>query len=521
MDSNIPEEEPGLQGPPPALQSPVTINAPVPDQPTPPLTNLQRFDQAVATQPKPITGIRRVANSFVRGGIPGLASELLDPSAKRQEYAQSIDNITNRQKIEHAQKSEDLTDAYKNAQMGEMKSREEDRTQRREDADLGRQRQIADSGWQEVAANQPPEMAAPGEQPKWEYAKIEGKTYRRPSEFAKTQQKREGEQANWEALPDNVATALGIPIGQKVDPKKFDSFVRLYEAHNKNEGASPEAQVASRTKTADMTGLKGRDRQVYIATGRIERPAQVSVSMGGGTGHAPGNDAKDIAQAIRDGNQPPDLKGMYRLTAPVRAELARSGYDLTTAQRDWSAIQKHIATLNGTQQERLRQAVTFTYDSLPKIETLYQEWVQVAGSSGLKGFNKANLAVSKQLGGRAGAVAHNLETQINDLTSELGTVYKGGNASTDESLRLAAANLKADWNEETFKRAVDQIRQNLQIRKNSIMNSEPVGVSEGSKYAPKRPPALEAPGGGPQPSGVPGVGQTFNGSKVLKVEKVK
>lgn len=196
-------------------------------------------------------------------------------------------------------------------------------------------------------------------------------------------------------------------------------------------------------------------------------------------------DAKDIAEAIISGTQPPVLTGLYRNGGPVRAELARRGYDLATAQRDWTAVQKHLATLNSNQQERLRQAITFTHDSVDIIEDLYDQWKQAAGVSGFKVLNRATLATMKQLPGDAGSLAQNLEAQINDLTSEMATVYKGGNSSTDEGLRLAAENLKADWNEATFGRALTQIRKNLEIRKNSIMSSQPAGVSQDSPYMPE------------------------------------
>lgn len=238
----------------------------------------------------------------------------------------------------------------------------------------------------------------------------------------------------------------------------------------------------------------------------------------GGVG-TPGSqsDAKDIAGAIISGDQPPDLKGLYRLGGPVKAELARQGYDLTTAQRDWQAIQKHLSTLNGPQQERLRQAITFTYDSLDVIEDLFNQWKKEKLAGGVRVLNRGALAFSKQLPGQAGATAQALEAQINDLVSELGTVYKGGNSSTDESLKLASQNLRADWNEETFRKQINLIRKNLQIRRNSITNSSPAGVSAGSPYTPK----VAAEPAAPQAGGIPQVGQTFNGGKVLKVERVQ
>lgn len=222
-------------------------------------------------------------------------------------------------------------------------------------------------------------------------------------------------------------------------------------------------------------------------------PAAAAVAPG-----ASADDPKIIAQGIMNGHQPPDTKGLYRNGSSVRAELERNGYDLVTAQRDWQAVQKHLSTLNGQQQERLRQAVSFTYDSLDQIEQLYDEWKKEAGVSGVKVFNRAALAASKHLPGKAGEAATLLESQINDLTSELGTVYKGGNGSTDESLRLAGENLKAEWNEGTFKRGVQQIRKNLQIRRNSINNSQAAGVSADSPYLPQQQPGSgDGRGGGP------------------------
>lgn len=194
------------------------------------------------------------------------------------------------------------------------------------------------------------------------------------------------------------------------------------------------------------------------------------------------------------GEQPPVLTGLYRASTSVRAELARNKFDLTKAQSDWEAMKKHISTLNGPQQERLRQAISFTTDSLDNIENLYKEWTSKGYNTQFKALNKVTLQAAKQFGGEAGSVAQQLEAQINDLASELGTVYKGGNSSTDESLKLAAENLKGNWNELTFKRALQQVRQNLTIRRNSIMNSQSVTPSGANQYEPKQPePPKAAP----------------------------
>lgn len=204
----------------------------------------------------------------------------------------------------------------------------------------------------------------------------------------------------------------------------------------------------------------------------------------------------DIADAIANGLQPPVTTGLYRFAGPVRAALAKRGYNLSEANRDWTAIQRHLASLNGPQQERLRQSVTFAYDSLDVIDDLFDKWKKLGGASGYRVLNKAALKASKQIPGPLGEAATALDAQINDLISEMATVYRGGNASTDEALRVASANLSSDWNEDQFKTQTGLMRKNLQIRRNAIMTSGPVGVSPGSPYAPEIPPH-ERVGAGP------------------------
>lgn len=208
-------------------------------------------------------------------------------------------------------------------------------------------------------------------------------------------------------------------------------------------------------------------------------PQKISVSTGVGGG----TDARSIADAIKRGEQPPILTGMSRHIADqVRSLLAKEGFQLAKAEMDWKATQKHLSTLNGPQQERLAQAITFTRDSLPIIEDLAAKWK--AGRYPL--LNKANLIAAKNgvYGKEAASLATQLDGQINDLVSELATVYKGGNSSTDKSLELAAKNLKSDWSETTIKDNIALIRKNLTIRENSMASSGVHGIGE-SLYSPK------------------------------------
>jgi hypothetical protein len=205
------------------------------------------------------------------------------------------------------------------------------------------------------------------------------------------------------------------------------------------------------------------------------------------------NDAKDIADAIENGDQPPTLQGLYRNAGPVRAELARRGFPLAQATMDWEATKKFISSLNSTQQVRLRQNIDTASDSLNKLEGLYNEWQKLGPASGFKVLNHGALVAMKNLPGRPGAVAQALDAQIADLTSELGSVYMGGNSPTDHALALAKQNFSSDWNKDTFEEGLKQARANIKIRQNSIIHAQAAGTSGNFQYGAQLPAEAPAP----------------------------
>jgi hypothetical protein len=232
------------------------------------------------------------------------------------------------------------------------------------------------------------------------------------------------------------------------------------------------------------------------------------------------DDVKQIAGAILNGQQPPDVKGLYRNAAPVKAELARNGFDLTKANLEWQASQHYMATMNGTQQTRMRQAVSVASDSLDKIDQLFQQWQQVGPASGFKIINKSSLAAAKQLPGEAGAVANALDAQIADFSGELGNIIMGGNSPTDHALELAGRNLSSDWNEATMKKLIPQLKENIGYRRNAIMNSGPAGVASDSVYQPRTGgagAATPAPAAAPAPAASSGAVTMKDGTSWKKV----
>lgn len=232
---------------------------------------------------------------------------------------------------------------------------------------------------------------------------------------------------------------------------------KVKREHPKWSGAEVESEVWKRYRKAIA------DIQVNVAKEKAEEAKKIWEP-----------EAQKIGDAIISGKQPPELSGwgMAKIAPQTRSYLADKGYDFTAANLDWIAQKKYMQTLNGPQQTRLRQATQFAYDSLDVVERLAKQWD--AGPYPI--LNKANMLLAKQgaYGQEAAKIATQLETQIADLTSELGTVYKGGNSSTDESLKLAATNLNGNWSRDVLEGNIELTRNNLKIRLNSIKHTGPI-----------------------------------------------
>ena len=229
---------------------------------------------------------------------------------------------------------------------------------------------------------------------------------------------------------------------------------------------------------------------------RQEASKSPTAAQGGGK-----SDVQETVAGWADGSLPPIISGRASKDYnALMAEAHRQHFDLSKANQDWTATQKYLGTLNGAQQTRLRQATEQVAETVPLVRSLVTEW----DSAGIPYLSAGNLAAAKKgaYGNKAQSLANRLDAQIADMTSELGTVYKGGNSSTDESLRLAARNLQGDWSKKAALDALDQIEQNIKYRRNS-MKLGPV-TDGNNKYAPNLG-GPETGGGAPEQKPIPGI----------------
>lgn len=319
----------------------------------------------------------------------------------------------------------------------------------------------------------------------------------RPDAYTLAREKYKALGVDVSSIPETYAPEVVQGFIDRVTPKaEPKSDYTMGTTRYSGETNQPIATAPAATpKPSLITGVDAQGNPIRVEDKPGARVYQ-RPDTGGSGQNADMADVKLHVDGVMNGSLPPEIPSRSSRTyEALMAEFQRRGYNLTQAVNDWRATQRYLTSLNSTQQTRLRQAVSFTKDSLDVIEDLSGQWQ--GGRFPI--LNKANLAAARNgvYGDEVASVATRLESQIADLVSELGTVYKGGNSSTDESLRLAGENLKTNWSEKVLRDNIAQVRKNLQIRENSLRSGMPAGTSDNNPYYtgdPRNvPPTLATP----------------------------
>lgn len=285
------------------------------------------------------------------------------------------------------------------------------------------------------------------------------------------------------APPEEPTAISASPDGSKVTMRpaaplsERERILRSVPGHIRPELEQMYSKIDMAQNEQDL-----KKRQMAVDEGRLDETKRHNQA----TENASVGDVQDAVQGMMDGSIPPQLPSRAtKEYTQLLAEAKRRGYNLAQAATDWTATQKHIASMNGAQQLRLNQSVNALPEMLDTVEGLAKQWK--AGPFPL--LTRANLALAKNgaFGQDAAAIANKLDAQIADVTADLGNVYMGGNSPTDHALELAGKSLKGEWSERVLLEMIDLARQNVRIRKNSISNTGVMGASANNPYAVPAP----------------------------------
>lgn len=260
-----------------------------------------------------------------------------------------------------------------------------------------------------------------------------------------------------------------------------EGLLGLHAKHGTDYGLGIKDIVDQYGKIANRTALMnvyGTDE-----SGNIVPKGQVPKGSRMVTEKAPVEEISAIGDAVINGDQPPDLRGLYGKSGAVRAYLQSKGFNLTKANRDWMATNKYVTSLNAPQQVRLNQTIDSVSQGIPALRDL-------SGELQRTDFNPSNYVIVKgqqngiQLDPRKmnslnpdqRQVAVKYVTQINLLRDEGAQVFSGGYAPQESAFKLIDEILNPYYSNPSTNAALDQLEYNLKIRKNAITNGRPMSI---------------------------------------------
>lgn len=181
-----------------------------------------------------------------------------------------------------------------------------------------------------------------------------------------------------------------------------------------------------------------------------------------------------LAEGVKAGTIPPDPEGLGRqgLYGEVVAKLQKDGVNFNVLRQQYMAQKRLINTENSPQGVRLDIAVRSGLAMYDKVDQLSTQW----DGLGIGLLSRANLkaALEGYKGPAAAKVAHELEGQIAQLTSDVATVEQNGMTPTNEARDVAKQGLEAWWGDGTIKAMTAQGRANMRIRDTARKETVPI-----------------------------------------------
>jgi Chaperone of endosialidase len=213
--------------------------------------------------------------------------------------------------------------------------------------------------------------------------------------------------------------------------------------------------------------------------------------------------ARNIANGIKSGRQPPTMIGLYGQSGAVRSALEEDGFDLAKAQLQYKQAEKQVATLNGPQMVRfvgLAHSVDSTIDEVRQLS-------KAMANSGIPKLNAAKLALYMQAEGNSanGQLAARYVGAVNTLKEEFANLANGGYAPTDAAWDLANRQINADYGDKQLGASLDEVQRLIRYRVSAMPGLSTMGPGTANRYTGQQgsPPSAASATAPAAPTGIP------------------
>jgi hypothetical protein len=284
--------------------------------------------------------------------------------------------------------------------------------------------------------------------------------------------------------------------GQQQGMPQFDLQTLASRINQANPGLPPQAMVAALTRAVPLLNVQGRQDLMMLRLEMQQQIANAKLSQGDrrldqgdrrldrGDERAAESksEAQDIVDAMKRGDQPPTMTGLYRLAPEVRALAAKQGVDLAKMQQEWSRAQKQILSLNGPQMIRYQGLAHSVVNTIDEVKRLSQEME----NSGIPLLNHAKMVAYAQTQGNSpnGQLVAKYMAGINTLKEEFANLAQGGYAPTESAWGLANQQINGDYGVKQLDASLGEVQRLIRYRLEGIPGISTLGTDAPNRYVP-------------------------------------
>lgn len=289
---------------------------------------------------------------------------------------------------------------------------------------------------------------------------------------------------------NSVASAIGEFENGRPVMSETDRWTRALATLPSN--APPGVQAAIKTRLQAAIQQETPDATVHFAktdTGDeiplvvTKQGGKVSITDTNGNPYVTptgGGGAGEIADAIMSGKQPPVTTGLYKQGAAVRAQLAKKGFDVTSAELEWKAAQKQVQSLNGPQMTRYAGLAKSVVNTIDEVKSLSEQMA----NSGIPMLNAAKIQTYIQTAGNSekGQLASRYLGAVNTLKEEFANLAQGGYAPTEAAWALANQQINGNYGVQQLSASLNEVQRLIRYRLQGIPNFQSLGPDAANRY---------------------------------------
>ena len=255
---------------------------------------------------------------------------------------------------------------------------------------------------------------------------------------------------------------------------------QMYAASGQFNDPLMRAAVESHNWPAVVKLAEGRDKAQTAAEAAVAKQQMMMDLSNTGP-------VKEIKGAIERGEQPPELTGLYKYAAGVRAGLAADGFDLAKANIEWQRAKKQVASLNSTQMQKFAGLSDSVSNTINEVNDLAGQMKQ----SGITALNRLNLEYLANVKGNSpeGLLAIKYITAVGTLKEEFANLANGGYAPTEPAWALANKQINENYGVDELNASLIEIQRLINYRKNAMPGFATMGPGAPNRYEPTQPAA--------------------------------